>query len=146
MIISRGRGVKLAANRFKIFAFAGILMLGGVGIASAIIAYQVSQAEQIANGIRVNENADLDYYLHIRYDGIDRTGTHSDVETRVEVRSGVMTVTDKIPDGLIFQGFVETDNGIIAARPLSGMGGCAGLVIDDTGDTTGWNDSETEYV
>ena len=146
MIISRGRGIKLAANRFRIFVFAGILMLGSIGIVNAIIAYRVSQAEQIANGIRVNENSDLDYYLHIKYDGIDRTGTHSSDSTRVEVRSGVMTVTDRIPDGLTFQGFVETDNGIIAAHPVSGMGGCAGLVIDDTGDTTGWNAGGTEYV
>ncbi|MBR6166267.1 InlB B-repeat-containing protein [Candidatus Saccharibacteria bacterium] len=146
MIISRERGVKLAANRLKLLFVAGFLLLGGIGVASAIVAYQASWAEQIANGIRVNENSDLDYYLHIKYDGIDRNGVHSNDSTRVEVRSGVMAVTDKIPDGLVFQGFVETSNGIIAAHPVNGSGSCAGLVIDDTGDTTGWNTVETEYV
>ena len=102
MIISRERGVKLAANRLKLLFVAGFLLLGGIGVASAIVAYQASWAEQIANGIRVNENSDLDYYLHIKYDGIDRNGVHSNDSTRVEVRSGVMTVTDKIPDGLVF--------------------------------------------
>ena len=142
MILFCSKGKRSITNRFRLFLAAGFLVFGVVGIASVLAASRASQAEQIADGIRVNENSDLDYYLHIGYDGIDRNGTHSDSETRVEVRSSVMKVIDKIPDGVVFQGFVETDNGIIAAYP----NGCSGLVIDDTGDTTGWNADETEYV
>ncbi|MBR5419145.1 InlB B-repeat-containing protein [Candidatus Saccharibacteria bacterium] len=146
MAISRGRGIKLFANRLKASFWIGAIFFVGIGVASAVIAYRVSQAEQLANGVRVSENSELDYYLDVKYDGIDRNGVHSDDSTRVEVRSGVMTVTDRIPDGLIFQGFVETSNGIIAAHTVNDNAGCAGLVVDDTGETTGWNADETEYV
>ena len=147
MLVFRERGIKLATRKLAAVFGAAFLALLTIGIVCAIISYRHSQAEQIANGIRVEEDSELDYYLDVKYDGIDRNGTQSSDSQKVEVRSGIMSVTDKLPDGLIFQGFVETSNGAIVAHSAgNSTGGCAGAVIDDTGDVTGWNAGETEYV
>ena len=147
MLVFRERGIKLATRKVLVVSAATFLALLAIGAVSAIIIFQHSQAEQIANGIRVRENSDLNYYLDVRYDGIDRNGAQSSDSQRVEVRSGVMKVTDQLPDGLVFQGFVETSNGIIAAHPIDGStGSCSGVVMNDTQNTVGWDASETEYV
>lgn len=116
-------------------------------IGNVIRARLSSNAEEIEDGIRVQENSELKYFLQVKYDGVDRQGIESSDSVTSEVRSGVISVSDKIPDGLTFLNFVESEAGSFGAVERSdGVTPCAGKVIDDTGDVTGWNADNSEFV
>ena len=116
-------------------------------IGNVIRARLSSNAEEIEDGIRVQENSELKYFLQVKYDGVDRQGIESSDSVTSEVRSGVISVSDKIPDGLTFLNFVESETGSFGAVERSdGVTPCAGKVIDDTGDVTGWNADNSEFV
>ena len=62
-----------------------------------------------------------------------------------------MYITDKLPDGLTFQGFVTTTDGtIVAVRRDDENTSCLGKVVDDTNedgvDSGVWDDGHTEYT
>ena len=135
---------KLKTNKSVIIA----LSVFAIAIAALIIraTFGSSKADILDNDVEVERNSLLTYYLKVNYDGVDVNGVRSSDETTAEVKSGIMTISDKIPNGLEFQGFVETDNGSIGAVKRSDDTTCLGKVVDDTGDTVGWNQAHTEYV
>ena len=108
-------------------------------------------ANLLNDGDEVDPNTQLTYYLDVSYDGVDKNGVQSSNSTVSEVRSGVLYVEDKLPDGLIFNGFVTTSDGSIGAvRRSDNNILCTGKVIDDTNDasvnTGTWNAGNTEYT
>ena len=102
------------------------------------------------NDARVDTDAELTYYLKVKEDGVDAAGIESSDIQVASIYSGRISVTDKLPDGLIFQGFVTTSDGTIGAisRADSSIQ-CSGKVIDDTNEDTlntgTWNNAHTEY-
>lgn len=104
-------------------------------------------ASPINNNVKVTPDTDLTYYLKIKYDGIDVSGNLSSDASRVDVYSDTMYITDKLPDGLVFDGFVESSNGTIGAFERDNPSiPCLGKVIDDTNDNGVWNNNNTEYT
>jgi len=91
---------------------------------------------------KVEENSDLTYYLEVTYDGIDKKGINSDISSSADIKSGYIEVSDPIPEGLIFNGFVESVDGTFGAKDQYG-GMCIGSVVDDTGEPT---ETETEVT
>ena len=128
------------------------ILIPVIGVVLAIVAYLgFSYAAPLENDVEVAPNTDLTYYLNVYYDGVDRNGVKSNDSTVASINSGYMQVTDKIPDGLIFQGFVTTSDGTIGAvRRSNENTSCLGKVVDDTNEasvTDGvWNNGNTEYT
>lgn len=107
-------------------------------------------ADVLENDVEVERNSDLTYYLNINYDGVDIEGLKSSDANVSELNSGILYVTDKLPDGLTFNGFVVSDNGTIGAVERNNLNvPCLGKVVDDTneeGNDGLWNDDNTEFV
>ena len=127
-----------------------IFVLGIVAL--AIITYfGISFSAELENDVEVTRDTLLTYYLNVTYDGIDRNGVTSSDSTISSINSGYMEVTDRIPDGLTFEGFVTTSDGTIGAvRRNDANTGCPGKVVDDTHDASNsqgtWNNGNTEYT
>lgn len=116
----------------KLFIMLALFAVIFCGIFAAM-KIKSADAETLGNGSRVDENAELTYYLHVKYDGINREGIASSDDTSINVISNEIIVTDRIPDGLIFQGFETTADGTIgSALRADPSVGCSGVVIDDT--------------
>ncbi len=129
-------------KNIRIFA---VLILGA--ILSCIV---FKSFAEIIDDVRVDVDADLTYYLNVKEDGIDATGIESSDAQIANVLGGRVNVTDKIPEGLVFQGFVTTSDGTIGAVSRADNSiQCPGKVIDDTNeetvDTGTWNNDHTEY-
>ena len=105
------------------------------------IAAPKSSAESLDNNDRVSENSLLRYHLIVKYDGVDRSGNISNDSTIVKVIGNEITVTDRIPDGLTFEGFETTSSGIIGAVAREGDAPCSGIVINDSEETIAGDDS-----
>ena len=67
------------------------------------------------NDVRVDVDSELTYYLNVKEDGVDASGIESSDSQIADVRGGRVAVTDKLPEGLIFQGFVTTSDGTFGA-------------------------------
>ena len=134
--MKNNKNIKIA---FLIMIIAAISLFVKMGI-------NHSRAEIIASGTKVQPHSELTYYLNVKYDGVDKFGVKSSDNVSAEMISGNLVVTDKIPTGLEFQGFVETNDGSIGAITRDDGSVCSGRVIDDTGDTVGWNEQNTEFV
>ena len=109
-----------------------------------------SFATALTNDVRVEEETELVYYLNVNYNGVDKYGVAS-TDTQVSsVESGIIQVSDKIPDGLIFDEFVTTSTGGIGSVKRSDSSyTCSGTVVDDTNedDNEGvWNEDNTEFT
>ena len=121
---------KIFKNKKVLFVLIGLLVV-------AVTYLGISFSEELENDVEVTPNTTLTYYLNVTYDGIDRNGVHSDDTTIANINSGYMEVTDRIPDGLTFEGFVTTSDGTIGAvRRNDESVGCLGRVIDDTEEAT----------
>jgi len=85
------------------------------------------------NGVKVEPDSELTYYLDISYDGVDRNINDSSNSIKVSVFSDYIYVEDKLPDGLIFQRFLTSEDGSVGST-LKGDDSevCIGSVIDDT--------------
>ena len=92
----------------------------------------ISYSEILSNDAEVEPNSNLTYYLDVSYDGIDHNGIESNDTTIAEVSSGIIKVSDKIPEGLSFVGFVTTNDGTIGASHRDNETACIGKVVDDT--------------
>lgn len=100
------------------------------------IIFPSSKAELLdgQGSVEVEENTDLTYYLTITYDGKDKYGVSSSNINVSQLQSGIVLVEDRIPSGLTFTGFVETEDGTIGAVEQSNPNNvCLGKVVDDTG-------------
>ena len=89
-----------------------------------------SFAEPLENGQEVQKDSDLTYYLTVNYDGKDYDAVESSDTQISKISSDVILVEDRIPYGLTFKGFVETNDGSIGAVKRSDGSGCAGYVVD----------------
>ena len=119
-----------------------LLVYGGLKIFAAIITDDEA---------RVNEDDTLIYYITVNSDGIDREGTASSETVTVDEVSGTTTVTDILPEGLIFQGFVTSPDGTFGAVERNDrVTQCAGAVIDDTNEESVeeglWSAGNAEYT
>ena len=92
----------LARSLFVSFLLLAILTVVAVNIFADIITN---------NDVEVRLNSRLTYYLTVQEDGVDVDGVESSDTQMANLTSGRISVTDRIPDGLIFQGFVTTPNG-----------------------------------
>ena len=121
---------KIFKNKKVLFVLIGLLVV-------AVTYLGISFSEELENDVEVTPNTTLTYYLNVTYDGIDRNGVHSNDTTIANINSGYMEVTDRIPDGLTFEGFVTTADGTIGAvRRNDESVGCLGRVVDDTEEAT----------
>ena len=136
---------------YKKLRLGAIALLLSLGIIGAVFVGLKIFAAPLADEARVNENDQLTYYITVNSDGIDHNGiTSSDSQISDEV-SGITTVTDKLPDGLTFGGFVASSDGKFGAVQRDDQTTmCAGKVIDDTneeGVESGvWNADNSEYT
>lgn len=109
--------------------FVGLGILAFILIVVAVIA-TFSFAAPLDNDVKVEENSELTYYIDIIYDGKDGSAVTSSDNATAQVYSDYIYVEDKIPDGLTFKGFVETEDGTIGAVKRSDNSFCAGYVVD----------------
>lgn len=145
----RGRRTRnsLISKRFKTALFVSAALFGALGV----IFSEAIAAEPLSNGIEVERNSDLIYYLSVREDGIDVKGIESNDTTVADVAGGRVSVTDKLPEGLSFKGFVTTDDGTIGAASRSDSSViCSGNVVDDTKEISvkegSWNADKSEFT
>lgn len=113
-------------NKFKI---AIILLL--IILAASIISFSLSA--KLENDAEVEFNSELTYYLDITYDGVDKYGIESNDSTTSNITSDYIYIEDKLPEGLIFNGFVTTSDktfGAVSRDDSNNM--CSGSVIDDS--------------
>ena len=153
MLFRRGsvtsRAKERKTKREKNDKLARILVATFLGVLVSVFAFN-SLAEVITdNDVRVDTDAELTYYLNVKEDGVDASGIESSDSQMADIRGGRINVTDKLPDGLIFQGFVTTPDGTFGAISRSDNSiQCPGKVIDDTNeetlDTGTWNNAHTE--
>ena len=130
----------------------GFMMIT-LSLLCALLAFLImrkSFAVVLDNDVEVAENSELTYYLNVSYDGVDKNGVSSTTTTVSDINSGYLYVEDKLPEGLIFSGFVTTEDGSIGAVKRGSADSCPGSVVDDTKeestDTGVWNDDYTEYT
>ena len=130
----------------KFLALIAVLVVAATFVIVAVI----TRAEVLEDGVEVEKNSELTYYLHVKYDGVDVSGVESSDQVMAEVLSDRIKVTDILPKGLTFKGFVTSPNGTFGAvsRADSSVA-CAGHVLDDTKEasvTEGtWNGTEFYY-
>ncbi|MBQ8157079.1 BspA family leucine-rich repeat surface protein [Candidatus Saccharibacteria bacterium] len=144
----------VAQVRNKANFFAGVIVFGLICLVAvlATLVYNGGlNSQALENGARVAEETELTYYLTVKADGVDKNGVQSNDNTRAEILSGQATVTDKLPAGLEFVGFITTANGSIGAVARDdATTTCSGEVIDDTQeaatDTGAWNADHSEYT
>ena len=89
-----------------------------------------ARATILANDVEVAENTELTYYLRVTYDGKDYTGLESSDTNISGIVCGYIDVEDKLPEGLEFLGFVETEDGSIGAVSRADKSPCSGYVVD----------------
>lgn len=121
-------------HKSRLKAFPSLCLLG-CGILILFIVIGFSIAAILDNDVEVKAKSELIYYLNVNYDGVDKSGNVSGEKATAEVRSDIIHVEDKLPEGLIFNGFVTTDDGSIGAVSRSDGTICTGKVIDDTDGT-----------
>lgn len=109
--------------------FIGFGILAFILIVVAVIA-TFSFAAPLDNDVKVEENSELTYYIDVIYDGKDGSAVTSSDNATAQVYSDYIYVEDKIPDGLTFKGFAETEDGTIGAVKRSDNSFCAGYVVD----------------
>ncbi len=135
----------------KILKNKNILFISLILVIGLVVTYFVrkSFAVPLENDVRVEEYSELTYYLNISYDGVDQSGIESSDTLTSNVIGDTLYVTDKIPEGLKFLGFVTTEDGTIGSVKRSDNTYCPGHVVDDNRDGPAddgvWNDNQTEY-
>lgn len=142
------RGRKHLFHRGLIYGIISLALILVTSIIYSTTHLYHANAESPADSIRVKTNSDLTYYLKVNYDGIDKYGTTSSDNATADVRSGIIEVSDKIPDGLEFLRFETTESGRIGAALQNGNDSiaCSGKVIDDTSTNGVWDTSHTEFT
>ncbi len=89
-------------------------------------------ATSIDNGTEVEEHSPLTYYLNVKYDAKNTEGIESSDSLSIQKNSNTINVSDALPDGLAFEGFVSTSDGSIGAKGRADGEDCLGRVVDDT--------------
>ncbi len=108
-----------------------LILLAVIVLSVLLISISFSYAALIEeNDVRVKENSELTYYIDVIYDGKDSSVVSSSDIATSSVYSDYIEVTDKIPEGLTFLGFVNSEDGGIGAVKRSDNSSCPGYVID----------------
>ena len=154
MLFRRGpvasRAKERKTKREKNNKLVRILVAMFLGVFVSVFAFN-SLAEIITdNDVRVDVDSELTYYLNVKEDGVDSSGVESSDVQMANILGGRITVTDQIPNGLEFQGFVTTSDGTFGAVSRADkVTQCAGKVVDDTNEATldvgTWNNDHTEF-
>ena len=76
----------------KFLAAIAVLVIASTFVAVAII----TRADDLEDGDEVEKDSLLTYYLHVKYDGVDVTGTQSGETQVAEVLSDRIKVTDTL--------------------------------------------------
>ena len=135
-------------KKLKLCGLISALCLGGAFL--AYLGFNIFAAP-MEDEARVNENEPLTYYITVNSDGIDHKGiTSSDSQLSDEV-SGTTKITDRLPDGLTFEGFVTSPDGTFGAVQRDDQTTmCGGRVIDDTNEESieagSWNSDHSEFT
>ena len=79
---------------------------------------------------KIRENKPIFYTITVTYDGKDSIGKQSSGGNLLNLKSDTIYVKDKLPEGLIFQGFVA-NSGVIEAVRQGCDEPCCGYVVDD---------------
>lgn len=79
---------------------------------------------------KIRENKPIFYNITVTYDGKDSIGKQSSGGNLLNLKSDIIYVKDKLPEGLVFQGFVA-NSGVIEAVKQGGDEPCCGYVVDD---------------
>lgn len=88
---------------------------------------------KLDNDSKVEANSELVYYLDVTYDGVDKHGVESNDQTRSSISSDSISIEDRIPDGLIFNGFVVPEGELYGAVSRDGSNGvCSGTIVGDS--------------
>lgn len=113
-------------NKLKI-----LFVVSFIIIITSIIRFSLSA--KLENGAEVEFSSELTYYLDVTYDGVDKYGIESNDTARASVTSDYIYVEDKLPEGLIFNGFVTTRDNTFGAVTRDGLNNvCPGSVLDDS--------------
>jgi uncharacterized repeat protein (TIGR02543 family) len=139
------------ASMRKKFRLAGAALAGCLGITLLAFGFLRLFAEPLGDDARVYENDQLTYYITVNSDGIDHEGTISSDSQIADEVSGVTTITDVLPDGLTFEGFVTSPDGTFGAVQRDDKTTqCSGRVIDDTNEESltegAWNADSSEFT
>lgn len=114
-------------KRYFIILPIAILILA-VGI---VVSFSASFADPLEDGVRVEENSDLSYYIDVIYDGKDSQAVSSSDEATSDVYSDYIYVEDKLPEGLTFKEFISSGGDTIGAVKRSdSTTSCSGYVVD----------------
>ena len=119
-------------------------------VITSVILLSRSYAAPISESVEIDEGSNLVFNISVDYTGKDQDGTTStNIQTSL-VKSGIIDVSDTIPYGFNFDGFVTNSTGVISATKKSDNQPCSGRVLDDTNeespDTGQWNSGNTEYT
>ncbi len=110
----------------SLLIFAAIILVGGI-----IYQFASSRAQPLENDVRVAENSDLTYYLDIEYAGKDEEIVSSSTTASIKVYSDFIYVEDKLPTGLTFKEFINSEDGSIGASKIDdATKTCPGYVVD----------------
>ena len=123
----------MRGKRFRNFLYShkkSVAVASIIAFFVLVLTISFSFAAPLENDVKVEENSELTYYIDVTYDGKDGEAITSSDSATSQVYSDYIYVEDKIPDGLLFQGFVETDDGTIGAVKRSDNSFCAGYVED----------------
>lgn len=123
----------MRGKRFRDFLYShkkSVAVASIIAFFVLVLTISFSFAAPLENDVKVEENSELIYYIDVTYDGKDGEAITSSDSATSQVYSDYIYVEDKIPDGLLFQGFVETDDGTIGAVKRSDNSFCAGYVED----------------
>ena len=110
-----------------------ILLLIGFLVLMSLLFLTYTKSTSLENNTQVEQDSELIYYLNVSYDGVDRVGIESSDTIVADIRSGYINVTDELPNGLTFKGFVESpsSDGSIGAVARNEKEVCLGKVVDD---------------
>ncbi len=93
-----------------------------------------TEIDYLDNDMQLELNSSLIYYLKVTYDGVDRDSYDSRVPKEgvtSKLLSGYIYVEDKIPGGLMFDGFIKADDGTVGVvNPTTGKT-CHGYIVDE---------------
>lgn len=109
-----------------------ILVLFLLAILITILSNFTFSEEILENGVEVQPNSELTYYLDVYYDGVDKFGVESSDTTIADLNSSTINITDKLPVGLTFVEFIGASDGSIGAVKRSDGSACLGYVVGGT--------------
>lgn len=102
-------------------------------------------ANHVDDGVEIDGNTGFDYYIHVRYDGVDASGKESSDSQRARLFSDRIDVVDKIPSDLQFVTFTSPNNSYTATARNDDRATCSGKIVQDK-ESSGWNAEHTYFA